>query len=146
MTPLRLIPTAVVLDRISMSKPTLYRLINAGEFPKPVPVGRQRVAFVESEVQSWIDQRVGLRDAPGTGPRTRERARAIAEECLGFMRAAFPDGPWDFTINIGRELCPVVTRTFRATQEEKAMRWLVRELERPGTSVSVGYVNVGRRS
>lgn len=73
--PLRLIPTAVVLDRVSMSKPTLYRLINAGEFPKPVPVGRQRVAFVESEVAAWIDQRVGLRDA-GIGAADR-RARAI---------------------------------------------------------------------
>lgn len=73
--PLRLIPTAVVLDRISMSKPTLYRLINAGEFPKPVPVGRQRVAFVESEVAAWINQRVGLRDA-GIGAADR-RARAI---------------------------------------------------------------------
>jgi prophage regulatory protein len=71
----RLIPTAVVLDRISMSKPTLYRLINAGEFPKPVPVGRQRVAFVEGEVQEWIDQRIGLRDA-GVGAADR-RQRAI---------------------------------------------------------------------
>ncbi len=75
MTPLRLIPIAVVLDRISMSKPTMYRLINAGEFPKPVPVGRQRVAFVESEVAAWINQRVGLRDA-GIGAGER-RARAI---------------------------------------------------------------------
>jgi len=75
MTPLRLLPTAVVLDRISMSKPTLYRLINAGEFPKPVPVGRQRIAFIESEVQAWIDQRIALRDADiGADER---RARAI---------------------------------------------------------------------
>lgn len=74
----RLLPTAVVLDRISMSKPTMYRLINAGEFPKPVPVGRQRVAFVESEVQAWIDQRVGLRDAGVGAAERHERAvRAV---------------------------------------------------------------------
>ncbi len=78
MSQLRLIPTAVVLDRISMSKPTLYRLINAGEFPKPVPVGRQRVAFIESEVQAWIDQRIGLRDAGMGDAERRERAlRAV---------------------------------------------------------------------
>jgi len=70
----------------------------------------------------------------------------IAEECLGFMRSAFPNGPWDLTINIGPELHFVVMRTFCATQEDKAMRWLVRELERPGTSVSVGYVSVRRQS
>ncbi len=83
---------------------------------------------------------------PGSGPRTRERAKLIAGECLGFMRDAFPAGPWEFTINLGPELHFVVMQTFRATQEDKAMRWLVRELERPGTSVSVGYVSVRRQS
>lgn len=74
----RLLPTAVVLDRVCMSKPTLYRLINAGEFPKPVPVGRQRVAFVESEVAAWINQRVGLRDAGiGVGERRERALRAV---------------------------------------------------------------------
>ena len=45
----RLIPAVVVLDRVCMSRTQLYRLINAGEFPKPVPVGRQRVAFTVLE-------------------------------------------------------------------------------------------------
>lgn len=78
MTQTRLLPTAVVLDRISMSKPTMYRLINAGEFPKPVPVGRQRVAFIESEVQAWIDERVGRRDAGiGVAERHKRAVRAV---------------------------------------------------------------------
>ena len=51
----RLIPTDVVLDRICMSKTQMYRLINAGEFPKPIPVGRHRVGFLESEVDAWIE-------------------------------------------------------------------------------------------
>lgn len=41
-----------------MSKPSLYRMINIGEFPRPVPIGRQRVAFIEAEVQSWITTRI----------------------------------------------------------------------------------------
>ena len=52
----RLIPTVVVLDRICMSKTQMYRLIAAGEFPKPVPIGRHRVAFLETEVAAWIDE------------------------------------------------------------------------------------------
>ncbi|PPD27519.1 MAG: DNA-binding protein [Hyphomicrobium sp.] len=71
----RLLPTSVVLDRVCMSKTQLYRLINTGEFPKPVPVGRQRVAFLESEVAAWIDARVRLR-ADGVGAEAR-RDRAI---------------------------------------------------------------------
>ena len=40
-----------VRSRTTFSKTHLYRLINAGEFPRPVPIGPHRVAFVESEVQ-----------------------------------------------------------------------------------------------
>ncbi len=75
MEPVRLIPTAVVLDRISMSKTQMYRQINAGNFPKPVPVGRQRIAFVESEVNAWIEKRIRDREE-GIGADAR-RARAL---------------------------------------------------------------------
>lgn len=75
MTGYRIIPTAVVLDRVCMSKTHLYRLINAGKFPKPVPVGRQRVGFVEAEVNAWIEERMQMRD-DGIGVSER-RARAL---------------------------------------------------------------------
>ncbi len=70
----RIIPTTVVLDRVCMSKTQMYRLINAGEFPKPLPIGRQRVGFVEAEVNAWIDQRVKMRDDAVGANKRRERA------------------------------------------------------------------------
>ncbi|MGE0055706.1 MAG: helix-turn-helix transcriptional regulator [Hyphomicrobium sp.] len=70
-----LLPMDEVLERVSISKTQLYRLINAGEFPKPVPMGRHRVAFLASEVQAWIKSRARLRDE-GFGAETRRR-RAI---------------------------------------------------------------------
>lgn len=57
-----LLSTRDVLARICMSKPSLYRMINSGEFPRPVPIGRQRVAFIEAEVQGWIASRIEARD------------------------------------------------------------------------------------
>lgn len=71
----RLLPTSVVLDRICISKTELYRRINSGEFPRPVPVGRQRVAFLEAEVSDWIADRVKARDQ-GKGVEER-RVRAL---------------------------------------------------------------------
>lgn len=71
----RLLSTTVVLDRICMSKTQLYRFINAGEFPKPVPIGQHRVGFLESEVNAWIESRLRLRDE-GFGAETR-RQRAV---------------------------------------------------------------------
>lgn len=70
----RLLPTAVVLDRICMSKTQLYRLIAAGEFPKPVPIGRHRIGFLESEVYAWIVARADQRDERAGVEMRRQRA------------------------------------------------------------------------
>lgn len=72
----RLLSTHAVLDRICISKTELYRKINSGEFPRPVPVGRHRVAFLEAEVADWIVARVKARE-DGVGAEVR-RARAVS--------------------------------------------------------------------
>ncbi|MGE0055719.1 MAG: helix-turn-helix transcriptional regulator [Hyphomicrobium sp.] len=72
--PDRLLPTSAVLDRICISKTELYRRINSGEFPRPVPVGRQRVAFLETEVSDWIAARVKARDQDHGAEQRRVRA------------------------------------------------------------------------
>lgn len=75
----RLLSTAVVLDRICMSKTQLYRMIKAGEFSKPVPIGQQRVAFLESEVNAWMESRLRLREEGAGVEARRQRAiRAVA--------------------------------------------------------------------
>ena len=38
------------------------RLEAAGQFPKRVPLGACRVAWLSEEVQAWIDERVASRD------------------------------------------------------------------------------------
>ena len=50
-----------VLGRTSLSKTHTYRLINAHLFPRPVPLGPHRVAFLESEVDGWMADRVAAR-------------------------------------------------------------------------------------
>ena len=70
----RLIPMSVVLDRVCMSRTQLYRLINAGEFPKPVRIGRLRVAFLEEEVNAWIAARIETRGDEADRELRRERA------------------------------------------------------------------------
>lgn len=58
----RFISLREVLDRTSLSKTHTYRLIGVGRFPRPVPLGPHRVAFLESEVEAWMGERVGERD------------------------------------------------------------------------------------
>ena len=58
----RLLSMREVLSRTTFSKTHIYRLIKAKSFPKPVPLGLHRVAFLESEVEAWIAGRVADRD------------------------------------------------------------------------------------
>ena len=43
----------------------LWRLCKKGEFPKPVPLGANRIAWLESEIEAWIKKRVAARDSRG---------------------------------------------------------------------------------
>ena len=43
-----------VLKRTGFGKAWVYRLISEGRFPAPVKIGVSAVAFVESEVDEWI--------------------------------------------------------------------------------------------
>ena len=62
-----LITLESVIERTTISKSRIYEAIRKGRFPRSVPVGERRRAWIESEVEDWIDARVAERDAtPGT--------------------------------------------------------------------------------
>ncbi|HEL3778693.1 TPA: AlpA family transcriptional regulator [Stenotrophomonas maltophilia] len=63
-TPSRLLRRAEVLARVGMAKSTLYLRISAGKFPKPVHLGSS-VRWVESEIDSWIQDQMEQRDQTG---------------------------------------------------------------------------------
>ncbi|MDU9367206.1 helix-turn-helix transcriptional regulator [Klebsiella sp. 141203] len=43
-----------VLKRTGFGKAWIYRLISESRFPAPVKIGVRAVAFIESEVDEWI--------------------------------------------------------------------------------------------
>ena len=48
---------------VSYSRPHLFRLIKADKFPAPVKLGENRNAWVEAEVDEWIDGRIASRSS-----------------------------------------------------------------------------------
>ncbi|MCW7547158.1 AlpA family transcriptional regulator [Photorhabdus sp. APURE] len=52
--PTRLIRLSEVLSRTGYGKAWIYRLVSEGRFPQPVKIGLRSIAFVESEVEDWI--------------------------------------------------------------------------------------------
>lgn len=53
----RLLHLKEVLNRTSLSRSHVYRLMGLGEFPRSVALGA-RVAWVESQVEEWIQARI----------------------------------------------------------------------------------------
>jgi prophage regulatory protein len=60
---LRLISLREVMRMSSLSRSTIYDLIRVQRFPAPIRVTERRSAWVQSEVTSWIQDRIRMRDA-----------------------------------------------------------------------------------
>jgi prophage regulatory protein len=59
--PVRLLPLSEVRARTSLSKTHIYRLEADGKFPKRVRLSECRSAWVEHEIEAWIDSLVSDR-------------------------------------------------------------------------------------
>lgn len=47
-----------VLTRVGYSRSTIYQLIARGKFPKPISLGARAVAWLESDIDKWIAERI----------------------------------------------------------------------------------------
>jgi prophage regulatory protein len=53
----RILRSPAVTEAIGLSRATMYRLIDAGDFPSPVRLGPNSVGWRESAVSNWIAER-----------------------------------------------------------------------------------------
>lgn len=60
--PRRLMRLPEVLKRVGLSRARMYGLINTGRFPKQVRIGLRSVAFIESEIEAWMDSVIAARN------------------------------------------------------------------------------------
>ena len=58
----KLIKLDAVMAKTSISRSHIYALIESGEFPKQVSLSERSVAWVETEIDEWIDARIAARD------------------------------------------------------------------------------------
>ena len=69
-TPPALLRLPLVSARTGLAKSTLYDLISRGLFPEPVALaGSRAVAWVDSEVNHWIEQQIANRSGRKAGER-----------------------------------------------------------------------------
>jgi prophage regulatory protein len=59
----RLMAPKAAAEATSLSRTMLGLMAKEGLFPKPVPIGERRVAYVRAEVEAWINDRIAGRAA-----------------------------------------------------------------------------------
>lgn len=61
----RFLRVAEVTAMVGLGKTTIYKYVSdpAHNFPAPVPLGGNRVAWLESEVLNWMRERVAARQS-----------------------------------------------------------------------------------
>jgi prophage regulatory protein len=59
----------IIFERLSLEKGIEYsrdhlrRKVATGEFPKPISVSSRRIAWIEAEIDEWIERRAAQRPA-----------------------------------------------------------------------------------
>jgi prophage regulatory protein len=60
----RLMRRRAVEDATGLPRSTIYEMLPTGKFPRPFPYEGKRVAWLASEVNSYIASKVAIRDNP----------------------------------------------------------------------------------
>jgi len=55
-----------VIEKTGLARSTIYKYLDAGTFPKPIPLGGRSVGWVDSEVHEWILKKIESRDRSNT--------------------------------------------------------------------------------
>ena len=71
--PISLLRIDRVAVRLGLSRSHVWRMVKDGRFPKPRRLSSRAVAWLESDVSSWIGERPVFDAPPATPPRARRR-------------------------------------------------------------------------
>ncbi|MGR5254340.1 AlpA family phage regulatory protein [Vibrio astriarenae] len=55
---MRFLKLQQVMDKTTLCRSSIYNLIKAGDFPKNVTVMGKRKAWLESEVEGWMQDKI----------------------------------------------------------------------------------------
>ena len=55
---IHLIKLSVVMAMTGLSKSSIYAMMQAGSFPKTIHIGVRGVAWIEGEIQHWIEEKI----------------------------------------------------------------------------------------
>jgi prophage regulatory protein len=66
--PARFLRLPQVLDRVPYSRPSIYRKMREGTFPQAINLGGKAVAWLESDIDNFMNERIQASREPSPGP------------------------------------------------------------------------------
>jgi prophage regulatory protein len=57
-TPQSLLKLKDVVQLTGLSRTTIYNLLNENKFPKRIQITKQRIAFLSTDIDKWISEKV----------------------------------------------------------------------------------------
>jgi prophage regulatory protein len=51
-----------VIERTALRRSTVYEMMRAGTFPKPVKLNLRSNGWIENEISEWVDTRIAERE------------------------------------------------------------------------------------
>ena len=57
----RILRLPEVIEKVGLSRSSIYSRIHEGRFPSPVSLGGRAVGWLSSELEAWIDEQVKQR-------------------------------------------------------------------------------------
>ncbi len=54
----KLLRLSSVKEQTGLSRSSIYAAVAEGSFPPAVPIGKRAVAWIEEEVQNWIQRKI----------------------------------------------------------------------------------------
>ncbi|MFO0037999.1 MAG: helix-turn-helix transcriptional regulator [Synechococcaceae cyanobacterium] len=61
----RLLRLPEVRQKVGLSRSAIYKLISEGQFPRQVAIGPRTVAWVQEDLERWIEERLNPPDSAG---------------------------------------------------------------------------------
>ncbi len=61
-----------VITKVGLSRPTIWRLERSNEFPRRRQLGKNSVAWVEDEIEKWMESRVVVASESGDQTSTQQ--------------------------------------------------------------------------
>ncbi|MBE8563791.1 AlpA family transcriptional regulator [Vibrio sp. OPT20] len=52
-----------VIALTGLGRSTIYKFMDEEVFPKTIPLGGRAVAWLESEIEEWMEQRLAIRES-----------------------------------------------------------------------------------